>query len=66
MGISGFVALLPYAKATERTVMRIGELLPFFIEQLDEQQQLLIVRDGLIARKQRRTGEFGIQPVDNS
>lgn len=51
MGISGFVALLPYARATERTVTRIGELSPFFIEQLDEQQQLLVVKDGLIAAR---------------
>ena len=43
------MALLPYARATERTVMRIGELNPFFIDQLDERQQLLTVTDGFMA-----------------
>mmetsp|Transcript_7437 Transcript_7437/g.19839 ORF Transcript_7437/g.19839 Transcript_7437/m.19839 type:complete len:300 (+) Transcript_7437:112-1011(+) len=51
VGISGFVALLPYARATTATIIRIGELQPFFIEQLSEQQQTLVVRDGMLPRR---------------
>jgi len=48
VGISSFVALLPYARATTATTMRVGELSPFFIDQLNEYQQLLVVRDGML------------------
>ncbi|KAF5827698.1 hypothetical protein DUNSADRAFT_195 [Dunaliella salina] len=53
VGISGFVALLPYARATTAAIMRIGELHPFFIDTLNEQQQMLVVRDSMLQQRRR-------------
>lgn len=45
VGVAGFVALLPYSRATAATAQKIGQLEAFYIEQLDEKRQRITLRD---------------------
>jgi ribosomal protein S1 len=45
VGVSGFVALLPYAQATTDVSQRVGTLSAFYIADINDNAQRLVVRD---------------------
>jgi len=53
VGVAGFVALLPYARAATETVQRVGTLERFFIDQMDSTQQTMTLVDARITSQQQ-------------
>lgn len=58
VGVAGVVALLPYSRATAATAQRVGELLPFYVEVVDQRRQRLVLRDAKLPRD--RLGRLGV------
>jgi ribosomal protein S1 len=45
VGVSGFVALLPYAQATTGVSQKVGALSTFYISSITDKAQRLVLRD---------------------